>query len=126
MHPTIALNLALILFLPWFAILGVLFWLYPRAPRGPRRVAFDLASLALAVAAAVVGMYWSMANADPQAGAIWKQVLASTLSYGLFLLVMTVAFYLRRRLLPAPPAAALPARRDHGDVSAGSPSGEPR
>ncbi|HST45179.1 MAG TPA: hypothetical protein VLK29_08140, partial [Luteimonas sp.] len=85
MNPNVALNLALILFLPWFAILGTLFWIYPRAPRGAPRVLFDLASLALAVAAAALGMYWSMANADPQAGAIWKQVLASTLSYGLFL-----------------------------------------
>lgn len=110
MHANVAHNLALILFLPWFAILGALFWIYPRTPRTMRRVAFDVASLVLAVAAAAVGMYWSMANADPDAGAIWKQVLASTLSYGLFLLVMTAAILLRRRLMPRLQATALPPR----------------
>ena len=33
MNPFVELNLALILFLPWFAILGVLYWMFPRQPR---------------------------------------------------------------------------------------------
>ena len=33
MNPFIEFNLAAILFAPWFAILGVLYWVYPRQPR---------------------------------------------------------------------------------------------
>ena len=97
MNPLVELNLALILFLPWFTILAVLFWKVPRAPRGLARTLFDSTSLVLAVAAAAGGMYWSMANADPTFGHLWQQVLATSVSYGLFLLVVTVALLVRRR-----------------------------
>src|SRR3546814_16089954 len=40
MSPQIELNLGLILFLPWFLILGVLFWLFPRQQRHWRRRLF--------------------------------------------------------------------------------------
>ncbi len=95
MHPQIQLNLALILFFPWFAILGVLFFIYPRHSRTLRRRLFDLASLVLAVGASALGMCWSFYNADPHAGAIWKQVLATSISYGIFLLVLTIAIAVR-------------------------------
>lgn len=98
MPSQIELNLALILFIPWFSILAVLFWLFPRQPRDWRRTVFDLASLALATAAAVAGTHWGMRHADPQAAAIWKQVLATSVGYGLFLLVLTAAIAARRRL----------------------------
>ena len=101
MHAQVELNLAMILFLPWFAILGGLFWIYPRGPRTAARNLFDAAALALAVLAGVLATWWSMHNADPQAGAIWKQVLASTLSYGAFLGVITAAWFGRRRWLRA-------------------------
>jgi hypothetical protein len=103
MHAQVELNLAMILFLPWFAILAALFWIYPR--RGPRPAArnlFDAAALLLATAAGVLATWWSIRHADPQAGAIWKQVLASTLSYGAFLAVMTAAVFLRGRWILAP------------------------
>lgn len=103
MNPQVELNLALILFLPWFAILGVLFWMFPRAPRGLARWLFDTGSLTLATVAAALGMYWGMFNADPGHGPMWKQVLATSVAYGLFLLVMTIAFVLRRKLLKATP-----------------------
>ena len=99
MNPQVEFNLALILFIPWFSILAWLFWIYPRQPRGGARTLFDSASLILATAAAFWGMHWSMLNADPQAGAIWKQVLATSIAYGLFLLVMTTAIALRWRWL---------------------------
>jgi hypothetical protein len=99
MNPLVELNLALILFLPWFTILAVLFWKFPRTPRGPARVLFDSASLLLAVVAAAAGMYWSMANADPTFGHMWQQVLATSVAYGLFLLVVTVALVVRWRWL---------------------------
>jgi len=95
MNPLVELNLALILFLPWFAILGGLYWLYPRTPRPPARYLFDIVALALAVVAFVLGMYWANANADPAFGRMWRQVLATAIGYGVFLAVLAVAFFLR-------------------------------
>ena len=109
MNPLVELNLALILFIPWFAILGVLFWIYPRRPVKPGRRLFDAASLAISLVAAALAMYWSMDNADARFGHMWAQVLASTLSYGAFLLVMTVAFFVRRRWLAPSSRQALAA-----------------
>lgn len=102
MNAYIELNLALILFLPWFTILCALFWLYPRAPRTRARWWFDASSLALAILAAALGTYWSYYNAGQSWGGMWKQILASSVSYGLFLLVITAAFFLRRRWIVAP------------------------
>ena len=99
MNPVVELNLALILFLPWFAILAVLFWIYPRGPARAGRRWFDAVSLALSVIAACAGMYWSMANGDPRFGTMWKQILATSVSYGAFLATMATAFFLRRRWL---------------------------
>ena len=93
------LHLTLILFLPWFTILGVLFWLLPRQPRPPARRWFDAIALALSTALFLASVYWSFENADPKYGAMWKQVLATAVGYGVFLAAMTVAFLLRRRWL---------------------------
>src|SRR3546814_14125846 len=82
MSPQIELNLGLILFLPWFLILGVLFWLFPRQPRPWRRRLFDLASLVLAVAAVLVSLYWAQDHAAPAKGQMWRQGLASPIGYG--------------------------------------------
>jgi hypothetical protein len=60
---------------------------------------FDLASLALAIGAAVAGTHWGMLHADPAAAAIWKQVLATSVGYGMFLLVLAVAIVARRLVL---------------------------
>lgn len=98
MHAQVELNLAMILFLPWFAILGALFWFYPRQPRGGLRRGVDVAALALALLASWIGMRWGMLNADPGAGAIWKQVLACLVAYGAFLAVLGLAAWLRARL----------------------------
>jgi len=94
-------NLALILFLPWFAILGVLFWLYPRTPIHPMRGGYNLAVLALSLVLSWVGMRWGMLNADPSAGAIWKQVLATLVAYGIFLAVITLAWVARGKIFRA-------------------------
>lgn len=102
MNAQMELNLALILFLPWFTILAVVFWLFPRAPRTRARWWFDATSLALAILAAAFGTYWSYYNADPSWGGMWKQILASSVSYGLFLVVITTAFFLRRKWIVAP------------------------
>ena len=101
MTAQIEVNLSLILFFPWFAILGVLFWVYPRKPRHLRRRLFDAASLAIALVVTVVAMQWSFYHADPNAGAIWKQVLATSIAYGFFLFVLMVAMFVRHLWLSA-------------------------
>ena len=88
-------DLAIILFLPWFAILGALYWFYPRTlARTPARRNFDLAMLALAFAASFVAGRWgySIASTSIEAGPIWRQVLASLLAYKAFLVVIAVAW----------------------------------
>lgn len=111
MSPTIQINLALILFLPWYLILAVLYWLYPRQPRTAARGLFDLASLAAMVLASAWSMHWSyvVAAADASAGPIWRQVLATSVSYGVFLAVLTVAVFLRRWLITSPRGTSAPA-----------------
>lgn len=104
MSAGVQLHLALILFAPWFAVLSVLFWRYPRQPRGPARTAFDSAALVAATTAAAAGMYWGMANADVGYGPMWKQVLATSVAYGLYLAVMAVALVVRIRWLRRPAA----------------------
>ncbi|HEY5971811.1 MAG TPA: hypothetical protein VIT22_07525 [Pseudoxanthomonas sp.] len=93
--------LALILFLPWFLLLGSLFWLFPRQPRNARRKGFDIATLAIAFVLSFFGMQWGYALglADVGTGAIWKQVLATLVAYGAFLVVLTVAIPMRMRFL---------------------------
>ena len=89
--------LAILLFLPWFLLLGALFYHLPREPRTPRRRRFDLAALLVAFVLSFAGMQWGYALglADSGTGAIWKQVLATLVAYGAFLIVLVVAVPLR-------------------------------
>ena len=89
--------LAIILFLPWFLLLGSLFYLFPREPRTPRRRSFNLVALLVAFVLSFAGMQWGYALglADGGTGAIWKQVLATLVAYGAFLIVLVVAVPLR-------------------------------
>ena len=89
--------LALVLFAPWFLILSALYWLYPRQPRTDARRRFDAIALLLAHAGCAASLYWSFDHADRSHGALWPQVLATSVGYGVFLLVLAVAFWLRRR-----------------------------
>ncbi len=91
--------LALILFLPWFAILGALFWLFPRTPRTSVRRAFDAATLLIAGAGSFIGMRWGYLNASVEVGTMWKQILATLVAYGVFLGVMTIALIVRSQWL---------------------------
>lgn len=97
MNATVAVNLSLILFLPWYLVLGVLYWRYRPLPAAAGARRLDVIALLLALAAAAAGQYWGYYGASASAGAIWKQVLASLLSYGLFLAVLLAAFLWRRR-----------------------------
>lgn len=99
MNQTVAQNLALLLFLPWFLILGVLFWMVPRQPRGARRVVYDLVSLALSLIAFLLSIHWAHAVADRGHGSMWAQILATAVGYGVFLAVLGIAFALRTRVL---------------------------
>ena len=92
-------DLALILFAPWFVILCVLFWLYPRQPRHARRRMFDALTLVVAFAAFIASLHWAHAYADRSHGGMWPQILATSLGYGVFLGVLTVAFFVRRHWL---------------------------
>ena len=93
--------LAVVLFLPWFLLLGALFWLFPRTPRNAARRRFDVVALVLAFALSIAGMHWGYALglADTGTGAIWKQVLATLVAYGAFLMAMCIAVALRAWLL---------------------------
>lgn len=106
MNPQLELNLGLILFLPWFLILAALFWIFPRQPRHWRRRLFDLASLALATVAFVYALHWSQGYADPAHGHMWRQILATSVGYGVFLGVLLVAVVVRRLLWRRPPGDA--------------------
>ncbi|RYZ73605.1 MAG: hypothetical protein EOP91_04785 [Lysobacteraceae bacterium] len=106
MNPLVEMNLAMILFIPWFSILSVLFWMFPRQPRGPARKAFDIGSLVVAVVLATWAMHWSVRNAEPGYGHMWQQVLATMMAYGGFLMVMTVAVMVRWAWLARPATAA--------------------
>ncbi|WP_242109185.1 DUF1616 domain-containing protein [Luteimonas aquatica] len=99
MNAQVEFNLALILFLPWFLILAVLYWRYPRQPRHAARRIFDLAAIALSVAAFLATIHWAQQIADAGAGRIWRQILATSLGYGAFLAVLALALLLRWRWL---------------------------
>jgi len=94
--------LSLLLFLPWFVVLGTLFWCYPRGPRSTRRRMIDVSTLVLALVLSVLAMRWGyrIGSAQLDAGPIWPQVLAVLYAYGAFLAVMSAALLLRRRGAP--------------------------
>lgn len=89
--------LSLLLFLPWFVLLGSLFWLFPRHPRNTARHLFDGAALLLAFVLSILAMLWGhhIGVAQSDAGPIWRQVLAVLYAYGAFLAVLVAALLLR-------------------------------
>lgn len=99
MNPLIELNLTVLLFLPWLAVLGGLFWYYPRTPRDAARRRFDALSLILSLGAFVLSVHWAYGSADVRHGHLWPQIFATAVSYGVFLAVLGSAFALRRRWL---------------------------
>ena len=92
-------DLALILFAPWFVILAVLYWVYPRQPRDVARRLFDLVALLVAVVVFVLSLHWAHGYASRTHGHLWPQILATSVGYGVFLLVLTVAVFARRAWL---------------------------
>lgn len=94
-------DLALLLFTPWFLLLGWLYWCYPRQPRHARRRGFDIIALLLSLLAFVLSVHWAHGWAGREYGAMWPQILATALGYGVFLAVLLAAVLLRRRWLRA-------------------------
>lgn len=91
-------NLALILFAPWFAILGAAYWFYPRAhvADGVTR-RFDVVVLLLSLASSALAMRWSYAAEYQAVGSMWPQVMATLAAYHVFLFVLVAGWLLRAR-----------------------------
>ncbi|MBN8728685.1 MAG: hypothetical protein J0H15_13420 [Xanthomonadales bacterium] len=103
MTPLIESGLAFLLFLPLFAILGALYWILPRQPRTRARRLGDAAVLIGAAVLSYAAVRWGFANASRAGGQIWAQVLAALLAYGMFVLCLVVAAFVRAWLLRRPP-----------------------
>ena len=98
MNPFVEFNLAAILFAPWFAILGVLYWVYPRQPRPAWRKGFDAAALVGSLVVFILSLHWAQAWADRGYGRMWQQIVGTSVSYGTFLAALGFAFWMRHRL----------------------------
>ena len=95
--------LALILFAPWFAILGWAYWNYPKSHEvSPARRRLDIIALLAAVALSAAAMHWSYFLPFEHAGPIWPQVIATLAGYHVFLLVLAIAFCWRSRRFKRP------------------------
>jgi hypothetical protein len=99
MNSLVEVNLAALLFLPWFLILAVLYWLYPRQPRPSWRTWFDLGALAASALLFVASLHWALEWADRGYGRMWQQIVGTSVSYGVFLAALGLAFWVRRRML---------------------------
>lgn len=95
MQTVFGATLAFFLFLPVFAILGVLYCAFPRQPRGAARLVADLAALVACAAISLFAMKWGFALALGVAGPIWKQIVATLLAYAAFLASLGAALALR-------------------------------
>jgi hypothetical protein len=99
-------DLAFILFLPAFCIVGALYCLYPRTPRSALRWIADIAVLALAAFASIQAMRWGFRTATGVGGGLWKQVFATLLAFGFFFSVVGIAALVRSRWFRRFPRAA--------------------
>ena len=88
-------GLAFILFFPVFVLIGILYAVFPRRPRGPARLLADIAVLIVAAALGFFAMRWGFRLATGVGGAIWKQILAALFAYGAFLAAIGIALPLR-------------------------------
>jgi hypothetical protein len=95
MNSSVESVLAFFLFLPVFCIIGALYCLYPRTPRGALRLLADLATLVIAAVLSLLAMRWGFHAATGVAGHLWKQIIATLLAYAAFLATLCVALPLR-------------------------------
>jgi hypothetical protein len=65
----------------------------------PVRFGIDVVALLVAVLAFIATLHWTHGYADRQYGAMWPQILATSAGYGVFLLVLVIAIFVRRAWL---------------------------
>lgn len=95
MHSFFESDLSFLLFLPTFAIIGALYCAFPRSPRNALRWLADIAVVIAAAALSIAAMRWGFRASIGSGGALWKQIVATLLAYGVFLGVLAVALPLR-------------------------------
>jgi len=95
MHDSPESFLAFILFFPAFCVVGLLYCLFPRTPRGAVRLGADVGTLLLAAVLSIVAMRWGFYATLGVGGAVWKQVAATLVAYAVFLGVLAIAWILR-------------------------------
>jgi hypothetical protein len=89
--------LALLLFLPTFAIFVWLYLGFPRdLPRSPARRRFDATAVALAAGLAVLALGLAFDHDYGRVGPIWKQIAATLAAYHVFPVVLILAWFRRR------------------------------
>lgn len=90
--------LALALFAPWFAIIGWAYWTFPKSHSvAPERRRLDVIALVLAVLLSATAMNWAYSLPFENGGSLWPQVIATLAGYHVFLAVLAVAWFIRRR-----------------------------
>ena len=90
--------LALLLFLPWFVIVGGGYWFLPaETPQSSLRNRIDTLALLVAMVLSALAMGFGMRTDTSGYHPIWAQVLATLYAYGAFLGVLAVAAWLRPR-----------------------------
>jgi hypothetical protein len=95
--------LALVLFSPWFALLGWVYWTFPRSHVvSPARRRLDVAVLASALAASIGAMLLAYRMPWDDTGSLWPQVIATLAAYHAFLFVLAVGWFVRGRRFAAP------------------------
>ena len=108
MHGSAEAFLAFVLFLPAFGVVGLLYCLFPQAPRSRLRLGADIATLTLAAVLSVVAMRLGFFATLGVGGAVWKQVAATLAAYAVFLGVLGIGWLVRARLLRRTPADTSP------------------
>ena len=96
--PLLETGLAMLLFLPTFAIIAGLYLAFPRVPRPRWRLALDLFVVLAAAAASAAAMSWGFRIATGVGGAIWRQLLATLLAYAAFAVVIVAGLVVRSAL----------------------------
>jgi hypothetical protein len=95
--------LALVLFAPWFALLGWVYWAFPRSHVvTPARRRLDVVVLASAVAASIAAMLVAYRMPWVDTGPMWPQVIATLAAYHAFLAVLAVGWFVRGRKFRQP------------------------
>lgn len=91
MNSFVETGLSIFLFLPFFVILGTLYWMFPRQPRTPARRLADAAVLIATAVFSIAAVRWGFLSATREQGRIWPQVLATLIAYGVFSAILGLA-----------------------------------